>query len=83
MDVARLSIRVQNKGLYAHEVVDHYEQMRRTMDRANHRAFSLCEALHDLLGQWDGRDPETDGPVDIEITGVAIRKAQAVLSEVE
>jgi len=43
----------------------------------------LREALHGLLGQWDGRDPETDGPVDIETSGMAIRKAQAVLSEVE
>jgi len=43
----------------------------------------LCEALHDLLGQWDGRDPETDGPIDLETNGACVRKAQAVLAEVE
>jgi len=43
----------------------------------------LREALHDLLGQWDGRDPETDGPIDLETNGACVRKAQAVLAEVE
>ena len=44
---------------------------------------ALCEIIHDLLGPFDGRDPGMNGPLDLETTGAAIRKAQAVLSEVE
>ncbi len=43
----------------------------------------LRGALHSLLGAFDGRDPETDGPIDLVTNGAAIRKAQAVLAEVE
>jgi len=43
----------------------------------------LREALHDLLGAYDGRDPGTDGPIDLETNGTVIRKAQVVLAEVE
>jgi len=43
----------------------------------------LCSTIHDLLGPFDGRDPDTDGPIDLETSGAAIRKAQKVLEEVE
>ena len=43
----------------------------------------LCEALHGLLGPFDGRDPGIDGPIDLETNGIVIQKAQAVLAEVE
>ncbi|GAF96420.1 unnamed protein product [marine sediment metagenome] len=47
------------------------------------RMERLCLTVHDLLGPFDGRDPETDGPIDLETSGARIRKAQAVLAEVE
>jgi len=50
---------------------------------AEHMIDRLCDVLHDLLGPWDGRDPETDGPIALETDGASIRKAQAVLAEVE
>jgi len=59
------------------------EQALRWADNVEWRASILCEALHDLLGPFDGRDPETDGPIDLETNGACIRKAQAVLAEVE
>ena len=43
----------------------------------------LREALHDLLGPYDGRDPGTDGRIDLETNGARIRQAQAVLAVVE
>ena len=45
--------------------------------------IKLREALHDLLGHLHECDPDVDGPINLEISGAAIRKAQAVLAEVE
>lgn len=43
----------------------------------------LCGNIHDLLGPFDGRDPGTNEPVDFVMSGAQIRRAQAVLAEVE
>ncbi|MCK4792035.1 MAG: hypothetical protein KAV87_50360 [Desulfobacteraceae bacterium] len=43
----------------------------------------LRGAMHGLLSAFDGRDPETDGRISLETTGVAVRAAQAALAEVE
>ena len=56
----------------------------RWAERERTANMKLCEALHGLLGQWDKRDdPVTEGLVDLEASGAAIRKALAVLAEVE
>ena len=48
--------------------------------RTRAKIAKLREALHDLLGPYDGRDPETNERISLETTGVAVRAAQAVLA---
>lgn len=71
------------KKLFTQAIRDTQAEKSIWEETVKYTTAKLCEALHDLLGAYDGRDPETDGLVDLETNGTVIRKAQAVLAEVE
>ena len=71
------------KALAGEITLEAWEAANKARREFDQRTAKLCEALHDLLGSFDGRDPETDGLMDLLTTGKCVRKAQAVLAEVE